>query len=483
MRIPKCMSTQHPDNVNSPFFAEHQELAGEDEIKEAFYAFSHLNCDEQMWDCEGKETDSYVVKKLLTQYSQFFKEHELGKDFNLTLRVPNPTVEKAEAKVLLETLESIPRSHDAAKLFYQNGTSPIFEVILPMTSSAKEINRIYHYYQDFVAGKEEAKLGDTTIGKWIGEFHPKTVNVIPLFESYEHMLGAADITKEYLKDKNPEYQRTFLARSDPSMNYGNITAVILNKIALQKFDELSKDLNIPIYPILGAGSAPFRGNLRPENHKSVSEEYPSVQTFTLQSSFKYDNSPLEVRKAIRELQDRSRQAPHQIEQAETLKILEPYSQCFRKQVIILAPHINKVAQFIPARRKRKLHIGLFGYSRDVDGVQLPRAIKFTAALYSLGIPPELLGFDALDTSNVDFLKKSHIHLETDMKQSMRFLNPDSPFVPENLSKQLHDVFGEVEVDKEHQKFSNEIIKALQENKAQDSVEPILHAANLRGFLG
>ncbi len=40
-KIPKCMSTQHPDNANSPFFAENTELGGEDEIQEAYYAFSH----------------------------------------------------------------------------------------------------------------------------------------------------------------------------------------------------------------------------------------------------------------------------------------------------------------------------------------------------------------------------------------------------------------------------------------------------------
>ena len=70
-KIPKCMSTQHPDNVNSPFFAEDTELGGEGEIQEAYYVFSHLGCDEQMWDCEGKEVDNYVVKKLLTKH--FFK--------------------------------------------------------------------------------------------------------------------------------------------------------------------------------------------------------------------------------------------------------------------------------------------------------------------------------------------------------------------------------------------------------------------------
>ncbi len=35
-QIPKCMSTQHPDNVNSPFFAESTELDSEDEIQEAY---------------------------------------------------------------------------------------------------------------------------------------------------------------------------------------------------------------------------------------------------------------------------------------------------------------------------------------------------------------------------------------------------------------------------------------------------------------
>ena len=98
------MSTQHPDNVNVPFFARDQKIGGEDEVKEAFYTYSHLGIDEQMWDVEGKEVDNYVVKKLLTTYEHFFHEHILGEDVFLTLRVPNPVEERAEAKILLETL-------------------------------------------------------------------------------------------------------------------------------------------------------------------------------------------------------------------------------------------------------------------------------------------------------------------------------------------------------------------------------------------
>ena len=166
-------------------------LAGEDEIREAFYAFSHLGCDEQMWDVEGKEIDTYVVKKLLSFYPEYFRDHVLGEDLRLTLRVPNPTVETTEAKVLLETLESIPRSYDAARLFYGRDVAPIFEVILPMTTSARCIDRVYRYYADHIVGRQHTRFrdDDITIAEWIGEFSPSHIKVIPLFEDVPTMLA------------------------------------------------------------------------------------------------------------------------------------------------------------------------------------------------------------------------------------------------------------------------------------------------------
>ncbi|WP_342764371.1 phosphoenolpyruvate carboxylase [Thermococcus sp. M36] len=106
--IPRLMSTQHPDNVYMPFFASSPVMRGEDEVMEVFYAFNVLGMDEQMWDFEGKEVDEFVVKKLFERYGHFFRRRRLGREFRLTPRVPNPSVEKAEAKLLLETLETIP---------------------------------------------------------------------------------------------------------------------------------------------------------------------------------------------------------------------------------------------------------------------------------------------------------------------------------------------------------------------------------------
>ena len=155
------MSTQHPDNVSNPFFVDNSEIAGDDEIKEAFYSFSHLKCREQLWDCEGKEVDNFVVKKLLTGYEPYFKKHKLGRDVFLTLRVPNPSIEKAEAKILAETLESIPRNFDTAKLFYGEDIAPIFEIALPMTASADELLMLSQFYRKHVIGRKH----DTICGK------------------------------------------------------------------------------------------------------------------------------------------------------------------------------------------------------------------------------------------------------------------------------------------------------------------------------
>ncbi|HBB38435.1 MAG: Phosphoenolpyruvate carboxylase [Candidatus Magasanikbacteria bacterium GW2011_GWD2_43_18] len=480
------MSTQHPDNVSQPFFAEHAQLGGEDEIQEAYYAYSHLGCDEQMWDAEGKEVDTFVVKKLLTKNEQFFRTHRLGNELRLTVRVPNPEVEKTEGKILLETLESIPRSFDAARAFYGDDvTAPIFEVILPMTTSAESLDRIYHYYKDFVVGKGNTAVrpNDISVSEWVGEFRPETVHVIPLFEDKEHMLASADILREYLKDKDVSYQRVFLARSDPAVNYGSISAVLINKIALQRLHLLGEELGIPIYPILGAGSAPFRGNLRPQTVDGMLRGYPSVQTFTIQSSFKFDNDPAIVQSAIQKLLTTERQKPLAVPEEQVLDIIERYSARYQEQLAELVDVINEVAVHIPKRRKRKLHIGLFGYSRTMGKKHLPRAITFTASLYSLGVPPELLGLDALTEEDMAVIKEVYPSIDLDLKDAIRFVDMDSPYLPTAVKDRVVSWYGDVSQDTEHIVATKQICNAMMSHSNDDLSHLVLLAAQRRGFLG
>ncbi|MEZ5125378.1 MAG: phosphoenolpyruvate carboxylase [Thermoleophilia bacterium] len=479
------MSTQHPDNVNVPFFSSGPELSGEDEVQEAYYAFSHLGCDEQMWDVEGKEVDSFVVKKLLTHHEPYFTDNRLGRDLFLTLRVPNPTVERTEAKILLETLESIPRSFDASRHVFGDDLAPIFEVILPMTTSAKCVDRVYHYYRDFIVGRQHKAFfdGDISIAEWIGEFKPDLINVIPLFEDLPHLAAADTITEAYVSNKGVTHQRVFLARSDPALNYGIVSAVLATKIALARLERLAQRTGVAIHPILGAGSAPFRGNLSPINAPRVAQEYPSVETFTVQSAFKYDHAPTEVMNAIRYLRDRATRPAHEIDEAAALDLTERYSAEYQRQVQDLAPIINSVARFVPSRRKRKLHVGLFGYSRRLGDVQLPRAIAFTAALYSIGVPPELLGLSALTTEDLAFLRSTYRHFDSDLKDAMRYADVESPHMPRAVVRALRKLGIAAVQDEEHLDLTRQITALVTRERAESVPDLVVRAAIQRRFLG
>jgi len=486
------MSTQHPDNVSTPFFSNSSVIEGEAEIKEAYFAFSHLGCEEQMWDSEGKDVDNFVVRKLLSAYQQFFSDNALGKDVFLTLRVPNPDVEKNEGKVLLETLEAIPRSFDAAKAFYGpalgEGVAPVFEVILPMTTNPAQADRVWWYYKNFVVGKafKSIREGDSSVSEWVGDFNPKEISVIPLIENQESMERIDFIVGEFLKGKNAERQRVFLARSDPALNYGSLSAVLLVKNALQKLSELEEKTSVELLPIIGTGSAPFRGNFKPTNASEFVREYPSIQTFTVQSAFKYDFPVDEVKKALLFLKETKRGKPQPVDERKSTVIVEKVSAEYARQVQELAPLVNKLSHLVPARRKRRLHIGLFGYSRNaVVGFSLPRAISFCASLYSIGIPPELLGLSALTSSDFAYLDDAYKSFRQDVADAAQFLNEKSLGRFPRLKQQIWGVLENVEfeINEEHLQASEAVIAEFEKNNFAKATEEIEKAAWIRKFLG
>ncbi len=467
--VPRTMSTQHPDNAKMPFFASGGVIAGEDEILEAYLAFSQLGCQEQMWDFEGKKALPWVVSELLAKDTEFFGKRRLGKEVFLTFRIPNPELEKVEAKLVLEVLDSIPRCYDTTQAVYQGDFIPVFEVILPMTTSVHQLNRIYYYYRDFVVKKKDLTVfpDDTiSISQWLGDFKPERINVIPLFEDWLSMLNADRIVASYLEDKELEYQRVFLARSDPALNYGALAAVLLLNVALQRLDRLEKRIGIPIYPILGVGSPPFRGNFKPTNAKSMVQGYQSCQTFTIQSAFKYDWPSEVVAAAIAEINSAPRGNPLPVDEEKSNVLIEKTISAYQEQIPEIASLVNQLTSFLPQRRLRKLHIGLFGYSRNIGKVQLPRAIPFCVSLYSIGLPPELLGLHSLDKKDLQLIRELYPspNFEEDLRDALAFYNPKvlSLLTPE-MRRQIEKSLGVVDfqVNIEHEEISSQIIKCLQ----------------------
>ena len=488
--IPKVMSTQHPDNATpAPFADDTGVLKGDGEVEEAVAAFD-LGCDEQMWDSEGKEVDNQVVRKLLTNYPDLFQGGlQLGRDVALTLRVPNPSIERDLRKSMVEALQSVPAAWDMAASFYgEDAAAPIQEVILPFTTSAEEISLVEAYYRKVIVGQEDQTLLNGQVVKdWVGEFFPKQIRMIPLIEDKEHLLYCDQIVEEYLEGRDLPYQRVFLARSDPALNYGVVAAELVLKVGLLRLHDLERKLGVPLYPIIGAGSVPFRGHLTPVNISRALTEYPSAHTFTAQSAFKYDYDKDTVREGIRQISVHERGEPVPIDQERAIEVIEKATAEYQAQVQKLIRAISTVSNHIPRRRDRRLHVGLFGYGRSMEGVEgvtLPRAIRFTASLYSIGVPPELLGLAALNQADLAFVREVYPNLDSDLRAALRFAN--ERHVKELLGEPYLRLLGQFtdEIDRVHEGLTSAIRASISGSSATEHVSHFVEeAAHLRRFLG
>ena len=487
--VPKVMSTQHPDNATpAPFADDAGVLKGDGEVDEAVDVFA-LGCDEQMWDSEGKEADNQVVRKLLTNYPDFFQGNlQLGRDVALTLRVPNPRIESDMRKSMVEALQSVPSAWDMAHSFYGDGNvAPIQEVILPFTTSAEELSLVEAYYRRVIVGQEDQTLLDGHVVRdWVGEFYPKSVRVIPLIEDVEHLFHCDDIVEEYVRDRDLPGQRVFLARSDPALNYGIVAAELALKAALRRLYDLEGKLGIPLYPIIGVGSVPFRGHLNPVNVNRAFTEYPSVQTLTVQSAFKYDYDKETVRDGIAQILAHERAEPMPVDYERARELIRKTTTEYQNQVQKMIQIISAVSSHVPKRRERKMHVGLFGYGRSLDGVggvTLPRAIGFTASLYSIGVPPELLGLAALTDVDLAFVREVYPSLDEDLRAALRFTN--ERHVMELLGApymRLVEQFAG-DIDRVHEGLTSAIRAGIDNNAGVNIRHYVEEAAHLRRFLG
>ncbi len=487
--VPKVMSTQHPDNATpAPFADEAGVLKGEGEVAEAVSVFA-MGCDEQMWDSEGKEADNQVVRKLLTNYPDFFQnERQLGRDIALTLRVPNPRIERDMRKSMVEALPERAFGLGYGSRLLWRRTCRSQEVILPMTTSAEELSLVEAYYRRIIVGQEDRTLLDgQSVKDWVGEFLPKGVRVIPLIEDMEHILYCDRIVEEYVQDRDLPYQRVFLARSDPALNYGIVGAELILKVGLLRLHNLERKLGLPLYPIIGAGSVPFRGHLTPVNVERAFTEYPTAHTFTVQSAFKYDYEQEAVRDGIAQIRAHERGEPVPVAQERAVDIIDKTTAEYQAHVQRLTEVIRTVSPHVPKRRERKMHVGLFDYGRSlggVGGVTLPRAIGFSASLYSIGVPPELLGLASLDEDDLAFVREVYPSIDGDLRAALSFAN--ERHVKELLGEPYLDLLGQFtdELDRVHEGLTSAIWASLNRDSTTVEIDHYIQgAAHLRLFLG
>jgi phosphoenolpyruvate carboxylase len=203
----------------------------------------------------------------------------------------------------------------------------------------------------------------------------------------------------------------------------------------------------------------------------------------VQSAFKFDHPVEEVRAACEHLKSREIGPPTPVDTKRALSVIERYSNAYRARVVELAPHINRMAKHVPARRARKLHIGLFGYARELGGVTLPRAISFTCALYSLGLPPELIAFDALTPEDRAFVHEVYPSFEAKVADALAYADLDGPLMEPGLRRALLDAGFEVTPNEEHLALVRAMRAALDEGQPAHVPDLLLRAALMRRFLG
>jgi phosphoenolpyruvate carboxylase len=133
---------------------------------------------------------------------------------------------------------------------------------------------------------------------------------------------------------------------------------------------------------------------------------------------------------------------------------------------------------------RKLHVGLFGYARSIGKVRLPRVISFCAACYSLGLPPEIIGLNALSDDDIRYLKDVYINLDYDLKTAMSFFNEDVlSVVPDEVRVSLKPYCYRYETNEEHRDITSRIIRAVKEGDDRNIQGMLIEAAHVRRFLG
>ena len=390
-KISATIATQHPDNASAPSWGASPFISTHDEVEECYRVFSELGCDEYMWDWEGKFVDEAVIDRLFNLYPDYFSKHQIGRDKLLTFRIPNISQESG-FRLARSYMTLITAAHTAHE--HKVHFPPIFEAILPMTSSVEQLISVHRKY--LKALQFEKAIFDKAL------MNPTDLEVIPLIEGTASLIQSRQILKDYLVAYEdifgfkPSYLRPFIARSDPALDAGYLAAVLSARGAISEYYRFQEETHIPVYPMIGVGSLSFRGGLSPLTIDRFLKNYAGIRTVTIQSAFRYDYPAEIVKQAIQKLNTKLPQLKAKIfNKNEILEITELdhfFSSFYRPVIMDLSETIREFAKFIPTHRERIQHTGHFGYSRKMGNkTALPRAITFSAIFYSLGVPPALIG--------------------------------------------------------------------------------------------
>lgn len=471
--FPKIMCTQHPDSVS-------RYIATQEEVEEAVEAALKYECDEYMPDYEGKATPYHQNVQIV---SKFIEETNMvpGDNFYITPRVPSASQENRfrQIMVMMSIAEANYNSHEFSS------TQAITELIHPMTSTTQEIIESQNHM---------VEVGE--LAKKEFHFEMETPRVIPLIEDVQGLLNAEKTVEntisstEKMLDQDLDKYRVFIGKSDSALSFGHVASALSCKYTINDLCELEKKIDTNIGIIFGAGTLPFRGHLNRQNATNFFEEYKGISTITLQSAIRYNHSETESGELIKYAREKLSGSPERYDQndkEDLVNMIAILGSRYNQVIQHIAPTISRISSLMPQQRDRLMHGSSTGYSREVPEISgitslcrkdlaeeleksipskmlsFPRAIKFTGALYSIGLPPEVIGLG----NALEYIQKT---IGEDA-----FENLIRKYYP-SIESDINFVFGYLDL-----KSANRFLPAFAQRTLQSDVDILTNLFNITDF--
>lgn len=407
--LPTSIATQHPDNSSKYVTVQH-------EPEEAIHCLldqesGGLGIGEIMVDFEGKLTPYHQTSQIAL--GLIHQGLVPGKDVFITPRIPN-----AKKEPIFRQIMSVMSLIETNILAYEHtAEQSIHETIVPMIEQGKDVIQTHERINSVIElGNKNYRI----------QFPLDSILVIPLLESIHALIHVDSILDEYyhhLTDKGMSVKRlrVMFARSDSALSNGLVPSVLSVVMAIGKAYRWGETHGVDVAPILGCGSLPFRGHLTQENIEGFLKTYHGVRTVSIQSGLRYDHGEAKTRAVVNRLDAFVGSSDYPIPESGGEPMLMEFIGIFTKYYVLtfveIIDVVNVVANYIPKNRDRLsgAKTGL-SYTREIidlrelaalvkdptlkmelENIQpdlqttIPRAISFTSAMYTIGLPPEFIG--------------------------------------------------------------------------------------------